>query len=703
MSATRRVLSLDSETCLIAPACMAPELVCITWQFEGDAHPSIAHVSTALPLLKEWFSDPNVLIVGHNFCFDAAVLCERFPELRKLIFAAYKADRITDTMVRAWLLDTAAGRYRGKLLPNGKRLARLYDLAFQAKDMAGIVLSKDDWRTSYAEFLEVPLDRWVERAKEVQARSAQKLAILLAERATLKNKQKIKDLDKIIGPLRAMVESDPSQCLKYPLEDARATLAVYRAQARHETWLKDQFRQARAYFALYLSSCWGIRTDASRLGVLKAEIEAEFEECEEILKEYGLIREDGTANKRAAMDRMIKICRDSASTPVFTEAHFAKLPDGSPKCTKGKDCTEHIGLDSETCQSTDDPILIDFAKRGTLRKQISNDLVAMAVGARTALHTRYGFAETGRTTSSSPKIVPGTNIQNISKRPGFREIYIPRPGRVFFDVDYPTLELYTWAQCCMSWLGFSKMAEALNGGMDPHLWFAAVIMGISYEDAVDRYEAGDEYVAKIRQQAKPANFGFPGGMGAETFLITQRKQLGRAGFEKLGLTLDIVKRMKSQWYEAWPEAKPYFARTNQLLGEKGRANPETLFTGRVRGNATYCATNNNGFQALGSDCAKNAAWLIAEAQYVVETSAMYNTRTVAFVHDQFLGECVNDHRAHDAAYECARLMCEGANVYLPDVPIPAKKMKPVLSMRWSKNARQVFGPDGRLVPWSDAA
>lgn len=699
----RRVLALDTETCLIAPACMAPELVCITWQFSDEEAPHIAHMSTALPLLKEWFGDPNVLIVGHNFCFDAAVLCERFPELRKSIFAAYKNDRVSDTMIRAWLLDTAAGRYRGKLLPSGKRLTRLYDLAFQAKDMAGIILSKDDWRTSYSEFLDVPLDGWVARAKEVQARGAEKLAILVAERAALKNKQKIKDLDKVIVPLRAMVESDPSQCLKYPLEDARATAAVYKAQARHETWLKDQYRQARAYFALYLSSCWGIRTDASRLDALKAEIEAEFEECEALLKEYGLVREDGTANKRAAMDRMIKIHRESASTPVFTDAHFAKLPEGTPKCTKGKDCTEHIALDSETCQNTEDPILIDFAKRGTLRKQISNDLVAMAHGAYTALHTRYGFAETGRTTSSSPKIVPGTNIQNISKRPGFREIYIPRPGHVFFDVDYPTLELYTWAQCCMSWLGFSKMAEALNSGMDPHLWFASVILSISYENAVDRYEAGDEYVAKIRQQAKPCNFGFPGGMGAETFLITQRKQLGRAGFEKLGLTLESVKRMKAQWFEAWPEAKPYFARTNQLLGEKGRANPVTLFTDRTRGNATYCATNNNGFQALGSDCAKNAAWLIAEAQYVLEDSPLFNTRIVAFVHDQFLGECVNDHRAHDAAYECARLMCVGANEYLPDVPIPETKMKPVLSERWSKRARQVLDADNRLVAWTDAA
>ena len=35
----------------------------------------------------------------------------------------------------------------------------------------------------------------------------------------------------------------------------------------------------------------------------------------------------------------------------------------------------------------------------------------------------------------------------------------------------------------MSWVGFSKLAEALNRGLDPHLAMAAQILGISYEEA----------------------------------------------------------------------------------------------------------------------------------------------------------------------------------------------------------------------------
>jgi DNA polymerase-1 len=44
-------------------------------------------------------------------------------------------------------------------------------------------------------------------------------------------------------------------------------------------------------------------------------------------------------------------------------------------------------------------------------------------------------------------------------------------------------------------------------------------------------------------------------------------------------------------------------------------------------------------------------------------------------------------------------MVEGANQYLPDVPIPMRKMEPVLMRRWSKKAEPRFDAEGRLTPW----
>ena len=44
-------------------------------------------------------------------------------------------------------------------------------------------------------------------------------------------------------------------------------------------------------------------------------------------------------------------------------------------------------------------------------------------------------------------------------------------------------------------------------------------------------------------------------------------------------------------------------------------------------------------------------------------------------------------------------MADGANEFLPDVPIPYSKMIPTLMERWSKQAETVFDADGFLTPW----
>jgi DNA polymerase I-like protein with 3'-5' exonuclease and polymerase domains len=326
------------------------------------------------------------------------------------------------------------------------------------------------------------------------------------------------------------------------------------------------------------------------------------------------------------------------------------------------------------------------------------------------LHTRYGLAGTGRSTSSKP------NIQNQSNRDGFREAFVARPGYVFVQNDYPTLELYTLAQCCISWFGFSKLAEALRLG-DPHLWVASIILNKPLEWCIANKKSPE--VQQARKLAKPANFGLPGGMGDLKFVTSTRKSLmklegGREEWEALKLTEGAyidekgkqryprVAELREFWMAAFPEMNNHFGRIRNLTGESddGLAMVETLFTGRWRGKATYCATANNGFQALGSDCAKNAVWKVAEAQYTNRQSPLFNTRTVAFVHDELILECKDDGRAHDVAFELARVMADAANEFLPDIPIPVEKMEPTVMYRWSKKAKQSFDDNMRLIAWA---
>lgn len=686
-------------------------MVCLTWQTIGAAH-QIVHVREAEPILRGWLEDPNVLLVGHNVAYDCAVVSEEFPHLRDLIFKAYEEDRITCTKWRQALLDIASGTYRRKHLGKGVFVKQTYDLEQVAK-RHGFIVQKDAWRMSYGEFLNVPLSRWHEHAPIVQAKGRARL-----EELTRSFDGKDKKLAKEIEGLREMVNGDPSRVTTYPLEDATATLTAYLGQERHAAWLDDQFRQACAYFSLHLFSAHGARTDEYGVSVLERETLALIEELEDELIQLGLVREDGTRDTKIAKRRMIEVCKEDGAVIPRTKTH-TELKDNpqnppSGKCCKldgtvvpdgSDDCEEHVCLDAEACELSDDEVLQAYAEYSMQKKVLSNDVKALIEGIRWPVHTTYGLAETGRTTSSKP------NIQNVTKRPGLRECYIARAGFLFAQCDYPTLELYTLAQCCLAWLGQSKLAEALNGGLDAHLWFAASMLGVSYDEADKRLKDKDPELKKTRQLAKAANFGFPGGMGVAKFVRATRKAVlasakeeGKdpfATWEALGLNEKRARKLKDEWFVAFPEMPHYFARINALCDNvSSKATVETLYTKRTRGQASYCAAANNGFQGLASDCAKRAAWLIAKAQYVERTSPLFNSRTVFFVHDEFIAEVRDDERAHDAAYELGRLMAVAANKYLPDVPIPLEKMVPVLMKRWSKKAESVFNANGRLVAWS---
>ncbi len=690
-----RVVAIDTETSLIRPALLAPPLVCVTWQEVGQPA-GIEHHSTVEPRLVDWLT--SCVLVGHNVAFDLAAICERFPHLRPLVFKAYAEDRVADTMIRQWQLDVAGGVYRGRVVAKGKWVEHKYALEDLAKRNAGMQLQKDGWRLSYSEFIDTPLAGWPARAREVQAAARIRVTDLNARIASA-DPERAKALSKERDGLVEMIASDPSRASEYPLDDARATLAVYLAQEKHAAYLQDQYRQARAYWSLHLSSAWGLRTDAAGVESLRLATQSAYDALEEEMVQLGFIRNDKkkTRDTKVAKARMIRVCREEGLTLRRTESHGPESTkcrdiEGKPLPGGHDDCAEHVCLDLDACKAVENPVMGTYAKVAEYKKVLSNDIEALAKGVTYPVHTRYGYAETGRTTSSKPP------IQNLRRLAGVREAFIPRSGCVFFSADYPALEVYTLAQCCVSWLGESKLAEALNAGLDPHLAMAAQILGCTYAEAWAGYDAGEQEVSDVRQLAKVANFGFPGGLGAPKMLVSAKKQLKPAVVERLGLDLPRVKKLKEQWYATWPEMPFYFARVNNLTSEDGKGSGESLFTQRHRGGASYCALCNNGFQGLGADCAKEAAWRICREQYDTPSSPLYNTRTVAFVHDEFVGEALED-VAPEAAVRLADVMVEGANVYLPDVKIQRSKMKPVLMRRWSKDAKSVL-VNGRLVPWT---
>ncbi len=686
------VIGFDTETALLRPALLAPPLVCLTWQCPGES-PQIAHWRDAQRILDSWFCDGHKLFVGHNVAYDLAVICEAFPHLVPHVFRAYRENRVTDTKIRQQLLDIAGGVFRGCVGDKGKWIKHEYTLQHTAARMAGVPITKEGFRLFYGPLRDVPLSEWPAAAKRLQQRGA---AYLRGEAD-----DELAAMEHILGEktfrgsegLLGMIAADPNEVVTYPLDDARATLAAYEGQEIHAAEMADQYRQARAAWWLHLSSTWGVRTNAAGVEALREQTRAAYDELEAELISHGLVREGGTRDTKAAKRRMIAVCRDERLTLRRTDTHGnpgkCKDLDGNPVPDGADECAEHVCLDGDACNATGDDVLIDYSTLSTLKKVLSNDVAMLETGIYYPVHTRYDLAETGRTTSSKP------NIQNLRRMPGIREAFIPRPGKVFAQADYPQLELYTLAQCCVTWIGWSKLADALNSGLDSHTAVAATILGISYADAVARLEAGDEDVDDARQLGKICNFGFPGGLGIAKLVLFAKKAYG------VTLTPERAKQLKAEWFATWTEMPLYFQRINALMDpEAGVATVESLWTERIRGGATYCASCNNGFQGLGADCAKQAGWLITEAQFTDPTSPLYNSRIIAFIHDEFIVEANDNDRAHDVAMELGRLMREGANKYLPDVPITASKMKPLLMRQWSKKAKPTVNKEGRLIPWA---
>lgn len=234
------------------------------------------------------------------------------------------------------------------------------------------------------------------------------------------------------------------------------------------------------------------------------------------------------------------------------------------------------------------------------------------------------------------------------------------------------------------------LGEKLKAGEDVHLYTASHLLGISFAEAKRRIREPE--VQAARQDAKAANFGFPGGMRERTFMITQIKQ--REKFWKI----EDARRLRDAWLEAFPEMSEYFDACSFELGPERRAVIELPFTKRlrlVRGLPMCC---NTYFQGPASDGALAALNEVSRRCYVVEGSKLYNARLCNFVHDEIILEIREDEDLHGAAMEFQKVMEAEFTKFTPDYPV---SVEPVLMRYWSKAARPVF-VDGKLTIWASS-
>ncbi len=188
------------------------------------------------------------------------------------------------------------------------------------------------------------------------------------------------------------------------------------------------------------------------------------------------------------------------------------------------------------------------------------------------------------------------------------------------------------------------------------------------------------------------NFGYPGGLGAKTFIDFAKASYG------VEITHDKAVDLKRDWLTTYPEMGMYLDRIGGMLGP-GAVIQQT-WSGRVRGGLSYCSAANGFMQGIVADGAKIGLYLVVRACYNEPDSPLYGVRTNAFIHDEILAECPPE-QCHDAATELSRLMLVGIRTPIPDVLV---KAEPYASTVFSKEATDetFYNEHGRIIPWTRA-
>lgn len=624
-----KLVSLDLETHLITDTDLAPKPVCVTWNVAGE-EPRIA-LASEIPslLLTLTFNSDNHTLVLANAPFDMAVIAKHFPDYKETVFRLYNEGRIRDVQITEKLLDIRAGTTDN----------RKYDLATLAKKYLSLELDKseDSWRKRYSELDGVPLKDWPEAAR------------------------------------------------LYPLADASSTLRVYEAQLALGVDLTAQEQaQCRAHFALHLSSVKGMVTDPVATAKLKDALLLDLTAKQNELYQTDLFHRWPTTNKRGIHPKagQLKLnsktgrpCMNTKVLKAKVEAAYAAMGMQAPKTEKG--ATQY---GEEVLRDAHDPLLEALADTSYGNKLLNTFIPVLERG---QVHAVYNpLVRTGRTSSFRP------NIQNLPRKGGIRECFIPREGHVFISCDYAAAELRALAQIHYWMFGQSTMRDVFITGRDPHLMMAAQLAGTTYEDAHARHISKDPEIKKLRQFAKIANFGLPGGMGTSTFVKHAKSN---------GITISLLEAetIKAAWLQTWPEMSAYFQRAAEVCGDFGSHMLRHWITGREKGGCGYSEYCNAQFQGLIADGAKEAYWAVSNKCHL-SSGPLMGSYPVAFLHDEILIEAPQDN-ASAAGDELSRVMNEVMAQYIPDVPIESS---PAMMTRWYKDADTVRDENGKLILWT---
>lgn len=674
----------DTETALIQAGLLAPPLACLTWTDDLTKGPEIVHHAdpAAKRIAEETLGMHNV---SANLPYDLGVIGAKWPDLLPLIFECLDAGRGHDVIMAQKLCDIGEGCYRIREVDEGLDEPVFVSVKYGLSDLHnrhfGEFLEKDQWRLQYGKLRHLPLADW-----------------------------------------------DPG-AIHYAKYDAHVHKKVWGALLAQnlrvdiDSYLVTEPFQTNSAFSLHLIACWGIATDSAEVTRFLARLWEEQQKRKAYLQKCNLVKSDGSRTLKYAKDLMEAAAGDNrVLTPKGLDLYrdwwtamkkAGQLTDERKLLEKRRLWKEgYVSLSADACMLAGNDVLLEFARYGQFQTLISKVSKLRTNGY--PIQTSFEpMLETGRASSFSSKIIPNSvAILNLPRKPGMRECFIPRNSgmhvpeeerRIFIAADFGMAELVSLAQVCYVLFGESRLRDALNAGIDPHLDFAATMLGISYEEAFARKH--EELISEHRQMAKPFNFGKPGGLGIDKFILFARAQYKVTFGKTPEEAYEKVQGFTKLYFKKWPEVRAYLDFISDQCADDpdGFCDIRSYGSGMLRGRMQYTVASNHQFQHLTAMGFKSALNAVQRRCYVgMKTPSgyvhtpLYGNRVVAPVHDEIVLEA-REIDGDEIANELRFVMRERYQQFTPDVHIDVEA---AAMRRWRKGAKPVFH-NGRLIPVED--
>ncbi len=458
----------------------------------------------------------------------------------------------------------------------------------------------------------------------------------------------------------------------YALEDLQVGKLYQRQRARFARVPAAALeRLTLRQFCLQLMSVWGMTTEPGAVDKLEQDAMRALGEIRPLALQWGFIRPEGTRNMK-----VIK-----AEVEASYGAACPRTPTGQPQTGE------------QILDAAESPKLQTFAEYATLLKTLANDVPNLRASGTGWISTRYGIADTLRTTSSGDKKGARSGLmamQNLKQFGGVRETIRPRPGCSFYNVDASGLELCSLAQLCVSRLGRSGMARAIAAAGAPgiiHTRVGAQMAKQTEAQFAARLKAKDPVATLIRTRAKNGVFGYMGGLGAATYV----DYIAKASKGKVKITLEEAKQIKHDLFAAVPDIEAWLKYACEE-NSTGTFDCEIGY-GITRAGIWYAASRNNPFQSLAAEAMSETLVDVVESCYIGE---LRGARACLFVHDELLFETPAG-TEHDFEATFLRLAKTATDRTMPDVPVI---WEGEATDRYSKSAKRVLDAQGRLQVWT---